>query len=192
MTARRWSLIVLAVVLSVLASWPAIAMAAAAPTKMVMQQPTQLPVQESNPQSVMVIGATLTTADGKPVSNQKVELLMGTDILGKKWASVGTVLTDSAGSARTTFIVLKTGAYDFSAKFPGNDAYGASEAPVLKADFEAAPVEAHEELTLNRIGRWVPWTGLALGVAVWAVLIYVMAQVLILVPRAARRADRRG
>jgi hypothetical protein len=192
MTARRLSLVVLAAALSILVSWPAIALAAAAPTKIVMQQPTQLPVLESNPQTVMVLGATITTADGKPVSNQKVEFLMGTDILGKKWASVGTVLSDSGGVARTTFIVNKTGSYDFSAKFAGNDAYGASEAPVLKADFEATPVEGHEELTLNRIGRWVPWTGLALGIAVWAVLIYVMAQVLILVPRAARRAEHRG
>ena len=102
MSRRRWGLVVLAFALSLVAAWPAIAQAAAAPTKIVMQQPTALPVQESNPQSVMVLGATLTTADGKPVSNQKVEFLMGTDLLGKKWASIGTVLSDSGGSARTT------------------------------------------------------------------------------------------
>ena len=133
-----------------------------------MQQPTQLPVQESNPQSVMVIGATLTTADGKPVSNQKVEFLMGTDLLGKKWASIGTVASDSSGAARTTFVVTRTGTHEFSARFAGTDAFGPSEAAPVKADLEAAAETGHEGTTLPLIGRWVPWTGLAMGVVLWA------------------------
>ena len=194
MTIRRWSLLTAALVLTSVLAWPAVARAAAAPTKITMQQPTALPVQQSNPESVVVIGATLTGSDGKPVANQKVELLMGTDLLGKKWATVGMITTDSSGSARTTFVVNKTGSYDFSAKFAGNDAYGPSEAAVLKVDLEALAETKPEHpvlgLPLNTIGRWVPWTGAALGVAVWVVLIYVLGSVLIVVPSAGRRAGR--
>ncbi len=193
MTARRWSVLVVVFALSMSVAWPAIAHAAAAPTKIVMQTPNALPVQKSDPQSVMVLGAMLSTADGKPVANQKVEFLMVTDILGKTQASVGTVVSDSGGSARTTFVVRKTGPYQFTAKFAGNDAFGPSESPVLKADFEALPSKVQTQLVdLRQVGGMLPWAALALGLAIWAVLIVVLVRVAVVVPRAARGAGPRG
>ena len=191
MTVRRWTALVGAALFAMAIALPGIVHAAAAPTKLEMLKPTALPVQKSDPQSVMVLGAALTTADGKPVAGQRIEFLMVTDILGQNQALLGSELADSGGVASSTFIVTRTGTYEFRARFVGNSEFGASESPVLKVDFEAlAEAGAHEQVQLGRIGRWVPWAGLGLTLAVWGTLIFVMARVLIVVPRAARRAAR--
>lgn len=187
MTTRRWVTVITAALLP-LALWPALALAAAAPTRLAMDKPAQLPEHGDHPERAMVLGATLTTSDGKPVGGQPVEILMATDLLGQKWATLGRVSTDSSGTAQAIFVVNRTGTYEFSARYAGSDAYAASEAPAMKADFEALAAESEHTSRLALIGRWVPWTGLVLGVGVWLVLLYVMAQVLIIVPRAGRDA----
>ena len=195
MTVRRWGLLVASAVLVLAVASPGLAQAAGAPTKLVMQPPMALPVQQSNPEAVMVLGATLTKADGSPIANQRVEFLMGTDILGKKNASIGTAVSDASGSARTTFVVTRSGSYQFSARYAGTELFAGSEAAVLDAQFEAlaVPHPAADSLQLNRIGRWVPWAGLGLGVAVWLVLIYVAASVLFVMRReAGREREARG
>jgi len=182
------SLAVVAVLLATLVAWPAVARAAAGPTKLVMETPTALKVSEADPQAAMVIGAVLTGADGKGISNQRIEFLMATDLLGQTKASVGKAVTDSSGTARTTFVVERTGSYELSARFSGSEAWEKSVAAAQKYEFKALDTAGAEHgLQLNRIGRWVPWAGLGLGVLVWITLIYVMGSVFLVVPRAARR-----
>ncbi|MGE3857661.1 MAG: hypothetical protein AB7G21_11965 [Dehalococcoidia bacterium] len=187
MSTRRWVSVIAAALLPMVV-WPALALAAAAPTKLVMEKPVELPAHGDHPERAMVLGATLTTADGKPVGGQPVEILMATDFLGQKWATLGRVQTDSSGTASTIFVVHHSGSYAFSARYAGSDAYSAVEAPPMQAEFEALAPEVEHASRLSVIGRWVPWLGLALGVGVWLVLIYVMAEVLITIPRAGRGA----
>lgn len=199
MTARRWSLFAAATLLSLLAAWPALAQAAGAPTRLTMQPVTQLPVIKSDPQATYVVAAQLTDAGNRPLGGQRVTMQMVTDILGQKRAQLATVTTDGGGAAKTIFVATKEGKFEFAAKFEGTEAFAASEAAPIAADIklltaaEGAKPEPHgvAEQRLALIGRWVPWAGLGLGVAVWLTLFYVMGSVLIVVPGAARRQANR-
>lgn len=195
MTARRWSISLIAIVATLALAWPAAAQALPAPTTLAMQ-PAQT-IQGG----LVVLSAVLTGANGSGVANQSVRFLMATNLLGQTEAAVGDAITDTSGAASVAFVPTRAESRTFSARFAGTPEFAPAEAqaitiemtvpppppPTAAKQAAAASQVAQTTRELNIVGRWVPWTALALGVGTWIALMFVVVRTVVLVPAAARR-----
>jgi 5-hydroxyisourate hydrolase-like protein (transthyretin family) len=73
--------------------------------------------------------AVLRDSAGNPLANKTVVFEYKASGAAQ-WTSAGTANTDSNGAASVTVTVAAPGAYDFRARFQGDDQYEASEATV--------------------------------------------------------------
>ena len=89
--------------------------------------------------------ATLTDADGNPLSGKNVNLYYRTS--GETtWTDIGTNphTTDANGQVTDTIDLAVPGTYDFRAEFPGDDQYEASYAELTNQ-----AIKAKTQITLS-------------------------------------------
>jgi hypothetical protein len=116
--------------------------------------------------------ARLTTPEGAPISEARVEFWIGSDLFGKRYAFVGETPTDSTGVARLPFVPHQD-TYEVRATFDGDQAWGPAEA-IRQLEFPPARVIRYEPTDPTQLGslRYVMprVMGIVVGV-IWAALL---------------------
>ncbi len=119
----------------------------------------------------LVLSATLSTADGKAVSDQDVSFYEKVDLLGEREALLGTATTDTSGAAGLVYLPSETGRQTIVARFAGSAKLAASSTNSIIDVREAKSPFESQPLPLSSIRAWFP---IGLGTAVlatWAVLL---------------------
>lgn len=132
------------------------------------------------PQGRVLLAAQLTGPGGRPISNADVHFYVRTNFFGSRLMFLGSSVTDTSGAASVMFEPTWTGTHQFQASFDGGDAYLPASG---KASFDVArvvpQVRPGEAPGIPVIRRATGLLGLAATVAVWIVLLTVVARVVL-------------
>ena len=164
----RWlvSGLLLAGLLTVIATGVALAQSATpAATQLAVQSgPGRDPGQ-------LLLQASLTAEDGKPVSEQAVTFYLDREFMGRPQVYLGQAKTDANGHAVLAYQATQTGDLPFRARFEGDDRLAPSEAtwqvPVTDVVAAAEPAPA----PLANLGHWLGRIVGLLTIAFWALLL---------------------
>ena len=185
--ARVVLLVTLSVVLAVLtSSGPALAQGTPAATPgLKVNEPTR-----TSSRGQLVLGATLTTAEGKPLSDREVEFYQQAEFFGARDALLGTTTSDATGVALLVYQPAVRGRQVIKARFAGGGGLVPAEATAtIEVREIVEPFEA-EEIPLAVVREWLP-SALGLVVAiVWTVLFGVLIKAVVEIKLAARSAAR--
>ena len=164
MTRSRQSLAVLAVALLALAG-PAGAQEPSPSVSISL-------VPSSRPELADLLTARLTTPDGGPISEARIEFWIRSDLFGERYAFVGESPTDSAGVARLPFVPHQS-RYDVRVTFDGDEVWGPAEA-IAPIEFPTDHVITYTATDPSQLGslRFVMprIMGIVVGL-VWAALL---------------------
>ena len=139
-----------------------------------------------------LLTAILTTQDGKPVNNVTVSFYEQAQLLGTREALLGTVVTDSTGSATIVYQPAQTGSKTVIARFAGTD--GLAPANITeKVDVSTAvPPFSSKPLPFSQISEYL---GVGIGLLVvvtWLILLRVLVGAILGVRGAASRRPPAG
>lgn len=144
---------------------PAQEQTGAAPT-VKLSEPTK-----TNTRGQLVLGASLRSPDGKPLTDRQVEFYLQTSVFGPRDAHLGTATTDSTGMAMLVYEPATRGQQSIKARFAGaKDVPGAEATATIEVRESVEPF--HEEaLPLASVRQWLPFALTGVVVAVWSVVL---------------------
>ncbi|MFN8524164.1 MAG: hypothetical protein U0821_13780 [Chloroflexota bacterium] len=159
-----------------LALVPAVALAqtqpappAGAPSKLQLA-----PAQPSSAKGRLTLAATLTTAEGKPLSNQSVDFYQHVDLLGPRESYLGSGTTDSTGRAAVSYQPSQKGQQKITARFHGAEGLaGTSASGEIQVSDVVSPFP-EERLPFAPIRGLISIGIAALTLGFWVVLIGVL------------------
>jgi hypothetical protein len=127
----------------------------------------------------IILSATLTTTDGKPVGDRTVEFYQQTSIFGDRESHIGSAVTDSSGTAVLAYRPAQTGQQTISIYFTGGSGLvSTSTTGTITVNEVAALFESHP-LPLVLLGQWLPVVLAAFVVAAWGVLLGTFVKVVV-------------
>ncbi|GEM_PF-2976788 len=124
----------------------------------------------------LVLNATLTQADGKPLNNRVINFYQQVDLLGPHDAFVGTANTDATGVAALLYEAPQPGLQQLKARFPGAPGYAPQEAGTSAQLKEGIPPFQAEPIPLGKVASGLSVGALLLVSAVWLVLLGVLVR----------------
>jgi hypothetical protein len=174
---------------------PVLAQGAAAPTETSITLQTT-PLLDDKGHVIagrLLIIATLATADGQPLSMQKVSFFERVEFIGGvRNADLGSALTDSTGVAVVAYQPSTLAEHAVWAHFDGTADHAASDTPTMNArvdtlsptflEPEASPLEGLRQ-------RWFPWSVAAIVLATWAVVIGALVRAVVGIRTAQSRSN---
>lgn len=118
-----------------------------------------------------LVVATLTTADGKPLSNQSITFFEQQEFLGTmRQVGLGMATTDATGTAAVAYQPAQAGAHALAARFVGDAQVAAADAnTTLTAARVVSPFPA-QPAPLASVRHWLEIGVVLLVVAFWAFL----------------------
>jgi hypothetical protein len=123
----------------------------------------------------VALSARLTTADGKPLTNQSVDFYQQVELFGPRLAYLGSATTDSSGAALVVVEPAEVGRQTIVVRFGGAEGYAASEASgSIEVATAVSPFE-DEPLPLALVGEWLPYVLGAIVFATWVALLGVFS-----------------
>lgn len=123
------------------------------------------------------LAATLTAADGKPVTDRPISFYEQVNFLGgEKEAYLGKGSTDSTGLTGIVYQPANKGADVIIARFGGDDTYASVQASTTLDVVQVTPPIATEPVPLATVGSWLNVTVAILVVAVWGILVGVLVR----------------
>ncbi len=136
-----------------------------------------------------ILSATLTTSDGKPISDREIRFVQTVDTFGTQDAFLGSSVTDATGNATLLFQPAQTGTARLKAQFTGDAQLAAQSATFSQPVTTALPAFKSDPLPLAGVA-----TVLSVSVAVgawvlWAVLIGVLLMTTLRIRAAGRSAQ---
>ena len=138
----------------------------------------------------LILTATLTSADGKPITNQPITFYESVTFLGQpREALLGTATTDSTGVAGILYQPAQKGSNLILVRFAGSTAYQASQAQTnLDVDEVVSPF-AVETVPLAAVGTGLTVAFAVLVVGAWAILLGVFLRTITGIRATARTAE---
>ena len=186
---KKRKLFVLALVLAAAVAALAAGLASAAE---VPKAGTVLKINEATTTKVkgqLVLSATLTTADGKPLSNRRVDFYQRVEMLGARDALLGSATTDSTGTASLAYQPAQAGKQTIKVLFAGAEGYAAAEASSQVEVTQVGTLYPEEPMPFGLIGAWLPYALGAAVLAVWIVLLSVLLNTALGIRGAASAAE---
>lgn len=122
----------------------------------------------------LLILATLTTQDGKPLSDRNVDFYQEIEFFGPRESYIGSATTDSTGVATLLYLPAESGKQSIKARYLGRDGYASTQVSATIDIKDARPALESEPLPLATVARWLPMVLGLLVLAVWAVLLGVL------------------
>lgn len=150
------------------------AKAAAAATKLSLSADPRMDSRGRPVKGQLVLNATLTTTDGKPINHQAINFYQQVDILGPHDAFVGTATTDATGVASLLYEPAQSGDQGLRARYPGTAELASQTAEASTTIRDTLPPFKGEPVPLGAVA-----TGLSIGagllvLGVWLVLLGVL------------------
>lgn len=164
--------LMLIVALMALIGMPAPPFATANPLDQTVQ--TTLKVNDATKarvKGVLILNATLRTADNKPISKQSVDFYRQVDFFGPREAHLGAALTESTGIARLAYQPAEVGTERIIARFAGGGGFAKSEGDGDVQVTEAISPYVPAELPLAQVRQWLPLVVGGLVLTTWVVMI---------------------
>jgi len=123
----------------------------------------------------LVLSATLTGPDGKPVNNRPVDFYQQVELLGTRDSYLGTALTDATGTASLAYQPAQKGQQTIKARSTLDESSPAVEAVSTIQVGQVVPPIPSEPLPLAPAGQWLVYAVSAVVLGVWAVLLAILA-----------------
>jgi hypothetical protein len=136
--------------------------------------PTAIIVNPAAPTSAkgrLALSARLTTADGKPLSNQSITFFLHVDLFGDREALLGVATTDSTGLATISYQPAQAGRQTIAARFAGVSDFATSNASAEIQVDQAVPALQDEPLPFAGLRERLPAGLVVLVMSVWVVLL---------------------
>lgn len=140
----------------------------------------------------LILSATLTSADGKPLSDRSVTYYQAVDLFGSRDALLGSATTDSTGNATLLFIPAQPGSTKLKARFEGNPQFKRAEAEEVEQVSDAVVPFRQQAPPLAVVATWASYGVGVLAFAAWAVLLGVLLRTAVGIRRAASPAVHGG
>lgn len=122
----------------------------------------------------LALSATLTTADGKPLSGREVSFDQQVQFMGERDLYLGTGTTDSTGAVAVAYQPTQKGHHSIKVYFAGDERYGAAVATSsIEVTAVIEPFEP-EQLPLAGVRQWLPIGLVALVVGTWIALLGIL------------------
>lgn len=136
---------------------------------------TRLQVSASAGQAgTVLVMATLTDGQGKPLESESVSLYIATNFLGGRPALIGTEKTDSDGVATFVYEPTSAGEQKLETRFTGKGPLGKAVAATVYKVASLPPAaggHGHGETPLLLIWRLVGLAAAFVTISIWAILI---------------------
>jgi hypothetical protein len=126
----------------------------------------------SRPELADLFIARLTTPEGEPINEARVEFWIRSHLFGERYAFVGEALTDSSGVARLPFVPHQD-TYDVRATFDGDEVWGSVET-IRQLEFPPSRVIRYEPTDPTQLGSLRSVMPRVMGIVVgvmWAALL---------------------
>ncbi|HEX5417263.1 MAG TPA: hypothetical protein VFZ25_16485 [Chloroflexota bacterium] len=136
-----------------------------------------------------LITATLT-ANGQPINQAALAFREHVDFFGPRDADLGTVLTDSTGSAVIFYQPADNGPKKISAQFAGSQTYAATSGSATIDARDVTPLFTSHPEPLASVGKWLSVSLGILGVVFWAVVLGIFIRAIGRIRAAARGPER--
>lgn len=144
------------------------------------------PQESQNGYSVSVV---LASADGEPLTRETVDFFVVPDFFGERPVPLRSALTDLEGRATITYSPSWNGTHNLTARYGGNDGYQPGVAGIELAVSGLPEYVATDAGSLDAIRRWAAPGAVALAIAVWLVLAWIVFRVGWGISRAGRRDE---
>jgi hypothetical protein len=122
----------------------------------------------------LALTARLTTADGKPATERRLDFYERVRFFGARDALIGSARTDATGQAALAYQPAQVGHPAILVRFAGDERLGPAEVEGVVEVAEAHPPFEREPLPLGLVGRWLPFVLGGLVFATWSVLLGVL------------------
>ncbi len=147
---------------------------AATPTTLKLSSMPRVNEKGAEVKGQLLILATLTTQDGKPLSDRNVDFFQELEFFGSRESYIGSATTDSTGVATLLYLPAESGKQSIKARYLGRDGYASSQVTATIEIKDAKPAFESEPLPLAAVARWLPVVLGLIVLAVWAVLLGVL------------------
>jgi|GEM_PF-6712460 hypothetical protein len=128
---------------------------------------------------LLVVNATLTTADGKALNGRTIDFYQRTELFGPRNAYIGSAVTDSAGAAALRYEAAQSGPQELLARFAGTSDLARQEATDRVNVAESAMPFKGEPLPLGSVAKGLAIGVGLLGLAVWVLLLGIFIHTII-------------
>jgi hypothetical protein len=122
------------------------------------------------------VTVVLTTADGRYVANQPIQIVETVNFFGARSETLGSAVTDGTGNASVLYQPSQVGSHKIVARFAGDNQYAASTSNTTLDATTVVPPFAVERSPLASVGTWLSVFLAVLGVAFWIVLLGVLGR----------------
>ncbi len=160
---------------------------AATGTKLTVQDTPRVDENGNIVRGQLILTATLTTADGKPVSDQQVQFYEQVTFMGgQREALLGTATTDSTGAAAIQYQPAHVGTDTIIVRFASSGGYQAAESQLQLDVTDVVPPFTTEPAPFSSVGTGLSIAFALLVVGTWAILLGTLLRSVIGIRAAAR------
>ncbi len=166
---------------------------AATGTRLTVQDTPRVDENGNIVKGQLVLTATLTTTDGKPVSDQRIQFYEKASFMGgEREALLGTATTDSNGAAAIQYQPAHTGTDTIVVRFASNGGYQATESQLQLDVTDVVPPFTSEPAPFATVGTGLSIAFALLVVGTWAALLGTLLRSITGIRAAARASGARA